>query len=347
MERNYAFDGARGLAAIAVVAYHIGHNVGLPLVPSGYLAVDFFFILSGYVIEKAYTRRLADGLTFLEFAKARIIRLYPLFALGLALGLVRSLGAIAIGDHRAVDAPTLFLQVLLNSLLLPAQIGSDGIFPLNTPAWSLSLEVAINLIFAAVLFKFPRHWLVAICFAGAIGMAVGATYFGSMDQGWNVSSYWVGVCRVTFGFTAGVLLARLNARHSGQLAPWIPGLLVLALMMPRDWVEVRYDVLISLTAFPLMIVLMESAVINGALRQAFSFLGDLSYPIYATHYPLLIPIGLVAKRLHHGPWSAAALMFAGTILAAIVAGKLDVLFRRKIAHKLHARFSGKLSKVSR
>ncbi|NLS28015.1 hypothetical protein S2M10_30180 [Sphingomonas sp. S2M10] len=330
MRRNLAFDATRGFAAFAVLAYHIGHAVGLPLFASGYLAVDFFFILSGYVLQKAYAQRLESDLSFVAFVRLRLVRLYPLFAMGVALGIARALGAIAIGDPRAPSVPELAQQTVLNALMLPAQIGSDGIFPLNTPAWSLSLEMAINLVFAAVLFRASRRWLVAICVAGAVGIGFAATQFDSLDQGWNLSSYWVGVCRVAFGFTMGLWLARLNMVHSARFALLVPVILLFVLAMPRGNIPAAYDVLIVLVIFPVMIVAMEGAVITGPLRTLFTWLGDISYPLYAVHYPLLIPIGLVVKRLHFGPWIAAAVMFLGAIVAAMIAAHLDRLIRKRL-----------------
>lgn len=71
-------------------------------------------------------------------------------------------------------------------------------------------------------------------------------------------------------------------------------------------------------------------MITGPLRTLFTWLGDISYPLYAVHYPLLIPIGLVVKRLHFGPWIAAAVMFLGAIVAAMIAAHLDRLIRKRL-----------------
>jgi peptidoglycan/LPS O-acetylase OafA/YrhL len=122
--RLLTLDGMRGLAAILVVVYHF--EVVVKLVPSGYLAVDFFFLLSGLVIARTYAPRFEDGLKTRDFFVHRIIRLYPLFFVGLLLGLMRAAGQTVLHLPDRMSFDQLSLAGALGFFMLPAPFAGRG-----------------------------------------------------------------------------------------------------------------------------------------------------------------------------------------------------------------------------
>ncbi len=133
----HTLDALRGIAALAVVCFHRREG----RFPSAYLAVDLFYVMSGFVLAYAYDSRFAAGLSWRRFMAQRLIRLWPLYALGVIITLV---SAVLAGDQKA------WAQAPLQFLFLPAQPGPDHapLYPLNLPAWSLMFELAINFVWA-------------------------------------------------------------------------------------------------------------------------------------------------------------------------------------------------------
>src|ERR1700722_3197255 len=129
-----ALDGLRGVAAISIVVFHYSQNLGWELLPNAYLAVDFFFMLSGFVIAHAYEARLRSGQTVAEFMQRRLIRLYPLYWLGTTLPIILIAVAAWFGEsHPAgtLTAASYFLGLLF--LPTPSNLSVFGsrVFPLN------------------------------------------------------------------------------------------------------------------------------------------------------------------------------------------------------------------------
>lgn len=145
-----AINGMRGTAALAVAVFHAYPLFGMQVAPSGYLAVDLFFVLSGCVIACAYDAKLGAGMRPLDFMKIRLIRFMPFYLVGLTFGLILELALIVTGSPYAIKPPNLVLAVIfaLFFLPLPASIARRDIFPLNVPAWSLFYELVVNTLFA-------------------------------------------------------------------------------------------------------------------------------------------------------------------------------------------------------
>jgi peptidoglycan/LPS O-acetylase OafA/YrhL len=149
----YTLDAMRGVAAICVMFYHF--NAWLspkPLLPSSYLAVDLFFLLSGFVIAHAYNGRLGGGMTLLTFVRIRLIRLFPVYLIGTGLGLAYFLLRMRLEPGKPIGLVYLGRETLLSVLMLP-QIGKatlPGLYPFDPAAWSLFLEVLANIAYAAV-----------------------------------------------------------------------------------------------------------------------------------------------------------------------------------------------------
>lgn len=316
-------DGLRGIAAGCVVLFHFGLLDRLSAAPShAYLAVDLFFLISGFVVAHAYEGRLDGGLSLGGFAKLRLLRLYPLHALGMLLGAL-VVGAAALrqgGGLLPIPA-----GLLLGLCFLPRfGAGGDDLFPLNGPAWSLMFELLANLLYAALRPRLSNRVLAAIVgVCGLILLVVGATGHplngGARGDGW-----WLGLPRVGFGFFLGV--AMLRAHRAGRLrAPVIHPLLliagVLAVLLapvPFAW-SGPFDALMILCVLPGLVACAIAAEPRGRLRAGLSEIGRPSYALYALHGPLRAG-GMLLAPILVGRWltQVEAQVALAVILALIV-----------------------------
>ena len=335
---NHVFDALRGLAAVMVMLFHLTNIEKRPSVPGGYLAVDFFFLLSGFVLWNAYGERLRGGLSAGSFVMLRVKRLYPLFAIGLALGLVRALGAIHLGDPRAPTLPALLVETIASAFLLPSSLDGQSVFPLDNPAWSLSLELFVNIAFCVWIVKASRQRMAQGCVAAAIVLALVARHYGSLDTGWRMESYAGGVARCAFGFTLGVVMARQNMviRLPAAVRRWLPALLILAFwgLLTIDVghdLRLRFDIVCVLCVFPLMLALAAGATMQGAPARVAQAVGSMSYPLYATHYPLILPLTVACARLHIGGWVEILVIGAACIAVAYAAIPIDRAIRAALS----------------
>lgn len=299
-------DGLRGIAAIFVIFWHV-QGIGRDIVSSGYLAVDLFFILSGFVLAYRYEGKLRSDFSAWQFIKMRAIRLYPLYVLGTLIGAAIGLARLLQGGPGVFDFFRYGFKVVLGVLMLPNVVGSGGnVFPFNAPAWSLFYEMAINIVFAFILRYLGMRWLVAIVAVAAVVLCAEALHFGHLRLTVTMPLFLYASVRVVFGFFMGVLIYRLHA--SGRLPAWhvhpiIPCiLLVLTMFGPLGapyggWAAI----VIVLFAYPFITALSLHTEPTGALARMMSWLGILSFPLYAIHSPLLILARQVALKLHVPP----------------------------------------------
>lgn len=290
MESRYAvLDGLRGIAAIGVVLFHLS-IVGLSLAPHGYLAVDFFFVLSGFVMSHAYANSMAS-IGFCRFFVLRLIRILPLSILGLCLGSTYFLFRYFSQNYSLYNFNDIVFGSAFNLFLLPkpwvTQAPTDTIFPTNTPLWSLSLEVIINLIWAAFLINARSIALaVIVVFAGFL-FCFFTLYFGTADIGATWPTYFGGLSRAIFGFFAGVLLWRYRPQPiRSELYMLISVLTIVAVLFAPD-IGPFFDIVAVLVAFPFAIYIATSSALQPKVFL-FGLLGDLSYPLYVVHVPVLM-----------------------------------------------------------
>ena len=251
-------DGMRGVAATCVMLYHFSGYLGPErFLPSAYLAVDLFFILSGFVIAHAYQHMLRQG-RIADFTAMRLIRLWPLYALGTLL-------AAGYWSLRALLQPSAHLQLAELAAQLPWSLlflpgswlhDSNGLYPLVGPAWSLILELIVNLLFG-LSFRFWTTRRVAWA-AAAFGAwnVLTAVHFGNLDAGMTPSTLWGGLSRVSFSFFAGVLIYRLYESGARPVVPdtarWaLPALVILMFAIDAEGpFRVAYDLVLATLAFP-------------------------------------------------------------------------------------------------
>ena len=304
----HLLDGLRGVAALVVICYHIGEAFATSfldqVVNHGYLAVDFFFMLSGFVIGYAYDdRRTTMGVW--AFTKRRLIRLHPMVVVGALLGaLMFYAQGCEYWKVSEVSIVLLAFAMLLNMFLVPAWGGVEvrgfgEIFPLNGPTWSLFFEYIANLLYVLAIRKLSTRWLAMLVFAagGALfGYAITNEY-GYLGAGWTFDNYgfWGGLLRVMFAFPAGLLLSRVFRKWQVRGAFWWCALAIVAVTAaPRIggadhiWVNGIYEALCVLLVFPLVVCLGASGQTTDALStRVCNFLGDISYPLYIVHYPFI------------------------------------------------------------
>jgi peptidoglycan/LPS O-acetylase OafA/YrhL len=306
-----ALDGLRGVAALAVMVMHKGRWFYAPggFIPHAWMAVDFFFLLSGFVIAAAYERRLADGMSFGAFARVRLIRLYPLILLGLLLGVAWPLVRLAAGDAGAAGLGPVLFSFARSLFILPPP-GVDpvgvGIFPLNGPMWSLAFELAVNFAYVLIARRLTTPLLMSTVAISAL-LVAWLPFGPGLDSGGEANDFWWGVPRTAFGFFAGVLVYRL--RTLGRLpligAPvWVLAVALIAIFLvphSQAWTP-AFQLTSVFLAFPAILVLGANAPPSPRLDGLSRLSGGLSYPLYALHYPLLIIVGGLAFRYIHAPW---------------------------------------------
>jgi len=333
---NYAtFDGLRGFAAVAVVLYHMAPSADITqIMPHGYLAVDLFFVLSGFVIAQAYGARLKDGMSLRMFMVVRLVRLYPLYFLGQVLGL----GILAVSGHETLVLLKAFAMGIF-MMPLPVDIKDVPlIFPLNSPSWSLFFEISINLAFVFLVTVSPKKTLYLIA-ASSLVVAATALRFGNLDVGWNVYNFVGGFPRVAFSFLVGVFLVGTTpgVRKGNHVPVLIMAAVLVILAAPyQSW---WFDLIIVLLVFPVIVFAAAVFQPTGAVWWVSCRLGRISYPIYIIHAPLLHLGALLIKE-----WNVSSelqpLAWAATLTTILVLSEVAVTFydqpvRRALPHVLN------------
>ena len=318
--RYEILDGLRGVAAAIIVVFHLLETYATsPLtqhVNHGYLAVDFFFVLSGFVIGYAYDDRWSK-MTLWGFFKRRLIRLHPMMMFGCVVGLVLFYFTGSGDNFPLVDTTPLWMLGLvffwcLTIIPLPASMDIRGwaeTNPLNGPVWTLQWEYLANILYALFIRKLPK-WALAAC-VGCFGVM---TLLLCMNVDWlgvlpddSVTAYtviggWVltpdhlliGFTRLLYPFFMGLLLSRLGKTVNVRGGFWLCALLVAAaLVMPRIggtanmWMNGAYEALIILVLFPLVVAVGAGSHVTGRSMRVCKLLGEISYPLYVTHFPLV------------------------------------------------------------
>jgi peptidoglycan/LPS O-acetylase OafA/YrhL len=287
----YTIDGLRGIAALLVVCRHIvPYHGGTLNFPSSYLAVELFFLFSGFVIAHAYDKRFDAGMRFGEFFKARLLRLYPLYFLGLMIGVV----TVPLAWVLHVPTWPLDPRILVpNFLMLPTYINFAGgaLFPFDNPSWTLFFELLANFLYC-LIYRFLNHGRLALfVILAAAALVFAAFNFGSLDIGYNRSHFIGGFARVGFSFFAGVAVYRFQRWRPCpiRISPWLllagaTALLVQA--VPAGLDRELYDSICAVVVFPLFAYL-ATAVEPGKIGQNMFVLGGgASYALYLIHAPL-------------------------------------------------------------
>lgn len=309
-KRHYPIlDGLRGVAALIVVAFHLfeAHAASRfgQIINHGYLAVDFFFLLSGFVIGYAYDDRW-NTMSTTEFFKRRLIRLHPMIIVAMIIGALMFYFQASPIFPRIHETPVWLLLVVMviGMTLIPVAPSLDirgwsEMHPLDGPGWSLFYEYVGNVLYALFVRKFSKLLLALCVFAAGAALVhycvTGPT--GDVIGGWSLEpgQIRVGLTRLLYPFFAGLLLSRVvtvgHVRHAFLLCSVI---ITVALALPRFggehdlWMNGLYESLCIIVVFPLVVYLGASGdVKSGLSARMCGFLGDISYPIYIIHYPFV------------------------------------------------------------
>lgn len=352
-------DGLRGIAALTVVCFHLFEAFATShldqRINHGYLAVDFFFILSGFVVGYAYDDRWKK-MTVAEFLKRRFIRLHPMVVMGAVIGAVMFyFQGCSVWDVSTVSMSMLLVATLLNALLIPAAPGSEirglgEMYPLNGPSWSRFFEYIGNILYAFFIRKLPTRALSVLVLLAGCGLAAFAIWgplgdicVGFAMDGVNMTG---GSLRLLFAFSAGLLLSRVFKPIHIKGAFWICSLAVVALLsVPRIggsehlWMNGLYDTVCAVVFFPLLVYLGASGKTTDKITtRVCKFLGDISYPLYMVHYPFIYLYYAWVKNENltfEQSLPGAAALVAGSVILAYLCLKLyDEPVRRFLTKRL-------------
>jgi peptidoglycan/LPS O-acetylase OafA/YrhL len=287
-------DGLRGVAAILVVIFHLfeAHFPDFSIHPihHGYLAVDFFFLLSGFVVGYAYDDRWGK-MSVWEFFKIRLVRLHPLVILGTLIG------AIGFWFDPFTDGQshTSFLKLLgvmiIGFTLLPSPDlrGWNETHSLDGPCWSLMQEYIANVIYGLFGRNMTKVILWIVVLVSGTALVVVASDRGDIATGWGYNTFWIAVVRMMFPFFAGLLLFRTGKLIRIPIAFTICSLmLVVVFCLPHFTYNGIYESAAIIVAFPMIVAAGAGGEIKGKFAtKVCKFFGDISYPIYITHYPII------------------------------------------------------------
>lgn len=365
-------DGLRGVAALLVVVYHVfegfsfaelTNGAGDGLIRTfnhGYLAVDFFFMLSGFVLSYAYDDRFRS-MSLGSFFKRRLIRLHPMLLVGVLIGATTFLiqGAVT-WSGEAVAPQWIALSALLACFMIPAlpgvgyEVRGNGeAFPLNGPSWSLFFEYIGNILYALILRRLNKAWLAVVVALTGLGWAwfalTNVSGYGSMGVGWTIDSvnFGGGMLRMLFPFALGMLLARhFKPLYVRGAFAWcslaLVGLFAVPYIEGQEPVCMNsvYELFCLAVAFPLIVWLGASGVAGGKKASAVcELLGQLSYPLYVIHYPFMyLFYDFLIKEERYtlaSAWPQALAVVVGCLLLAYALLKCyDLPVRRYLARRV-------------
>ncbi|MBR3860066.1 MAG: acyltransferase [Bacteroidaceae bacterium] len=315
-------DGLRGVAAILVLFYHIyegfsfaevTNNAGsgiIAVLNHGHIAVDFFFILSGFVISYAYDSRWEKMSTW-QFFKRRLIRLHPMLIMGAIIGFA-SFAFVGFERWDGTTAPISWVMValLLTMFMIPAvpgipyEVRGNGeMFPLNGPGWSLFFEYVGNILYALFIRRLSTKVLAVLTFLlGCIHawfFLGDVSWYGMIGVGWTIDkvNFFGGLVRMLFPFTMGMLLARTFKPMKVKGAFWICILLLITLFSV-PYIESKgnvnfnclYEFVCIAFIFPLIVWLGacgSNDEVSAMTNRISMVLGAMSYPLYIVHYPIM------------------------------------------------------------
>ena len=364
-------DGLRGVAALLVVFYHIFEGLSfaeggtlITTINHGYLAVDFFFILSGFVIGYAYDDRFGKTMTLGNFFKRRLIRLHPMIIMGAVLGVVfYCLQGCVKWDGTHVATSMIMLALLCALFFIPATPGAGydirgngEMFPLNGPSWSLFFEYIGNILYAVFIHRLSNKALTVLVFLLGIGLAWFALFdvagYGMIGVGWTLDgvNFLGGSLRMLFPFSLGMLLSRNFKPVKVRGAFWICSIVLLILFCvpyiegnsPICW-NGLFEAICILFIFPVLVWIGASGkTTDKHSTQTCKFSGDISFPLYAVHYPVmyLFYAWLIDNKYYTfgEVWPVALIVYIGSILLAYLCLKCyDEPVRKWLSRKFLAK----------
>ena len=371
----HILDGLRGAAALMVVWYHVFEGFAfaegtngveggglIDVFNHGYLAVDFFFMLSGFVISYAYDDRW-ENMSLRGFFKRRLVRLHPMIVMGAIIGTVTFLlGGCMKWDGSVTPMSGVALAFFLTCCFIPAwpgamhEVRGNGeMFPLNGPAWSLFFEYIGNICYALFIRRFSTKvlaiWTAILGVIYAWFAIFNVSGYEMVGVGWTIMdnvNIFGGLLRMMFPFSLGMLLARNFRPTRVRGIFWIAIAVLFSLFSVPFFPSVDgicvngiFEMCCIMLIFPALVWLGASGVTSDKASTGIcKFLGDLSYPLYIVHYPVmyLFYAWLIKNQLYTlgETWQVVACVYATNVALAYAALKLyDEPVRKWLATKLH------------
>ena len=372
--RYEILDGLRGVAALMVVIFHLfetySKGPAFQIVNHGYLAVDFFFVLSGFVVGYAYDDRW-DKMTTWGFFKRRLTRLHPMVIAGTLVGAALFFfSGTAFPKTMEVEGWKFALCLVMGLLILPCGKGLDirgwgELNSFNGPQWTLTLEYIGNILYAFVFRHLPKIALAILCVICAfftLDLTMGWDVFGLFPMkeitteagkvlqiggpqynvigGWSLEpeQIYIAFTRLLYPFLCGLLISRILPSHRTESNPsgspihikggfwWCALAIAVLLAIPciggkQGIADGLYQAVCILLLFPLIVLTGAGSKTTDARSTAVcKWLGDISYPIYITHYPLIyMQMDWVARHGDAPQWQhiavGAGILFTAVILA--------------------------------
>jgi len=345
--RFSSLDAIRGLAAIAVMLLHYAGRSGLDWMPRAWMAVDIFFIMSGFVLTHSYAQKIAEGrLNFSGFVKVRLLRLMPLYLVGLLLGYLSmtsscNLPGMTCGAYVMPAAVYgMFVIPYFTELFWPFGVGTiQTPFPLNGPAWSLFFELFVNLVFFYWIVSTKNRHVWRVIGLALIALFVAYYFNGSINGGWTNSNFYVGFPRVIYHFFIGVLIYTQYQKYgfNSKMIAFISVALLIATFSVNSSMMSMFTLFILA---PFVVLANARIAFDGYAERMCTWLGDISYPLYIVHVPIFQFLYLFGHLDGLTPATRVLLMGAIAIVLAWPLAIADKILRARLSGK-----SGSVLKV--
>jgi peptidoglycan/LPS O-acetylase OafA/YrhL len=360
-QRYEILDGMRGIAAIIVMLFHYNIQHGYRMFHNVFTAVDFFFILSGFVILHSYGSKIQNGMTAPEFHIRRIARLLPLTAVGVILGLPAFLILInssqtdfTLHGILGVVARNIFFMPAMNNNWFIADGAkiTGQLFPTDGPLWSIFFEFVIG--FGFIYFV---RWkdlalakLCALSFTAVVSYSLwNGHYVGNrtfdFDAGWGNNNFIGGFARVLFGFTCGMLIYRVTnslafpklGEKLGHLRIWNAGLIYSALILMLTfpfYIKGVYSLFEIGFLAPLLVVLGSRSTCKTLfMRRVSHYLGVLSFPLYCLHYPIMAGLKALVTATNFCDPASTAIVICAILITLISSFCITTVLERLAVQK--------------
>lgn len=368
--RYEVLDGLRGIAAISVMLIHLptGRHA---LMPHAAISVDLFFILSGFVLTRSYRERLLGGMSVWSYLKRRLIRIYPMFFVGMVIGVVSLVVAIRAGES-GYPLRSYLSSVVSNFLFIP-YFGNYGtpnmvsassghplawtygeIFPSAPPARSLFFEMIGSAALLPIIVIKRRTLRTAIL--GSALLITFSSVLASFEQGrheifmnfgWSTTHFLGGFLKVAFGFACGVYIATMQNNQATSV--WgrkfntmvrndvtLYALFIVLISVPWG-IKGLYPALLIFVTAPLLVWRGAALHPTGPLSRSIArFLGWISYPVYCLHYPIGRLLFLTVPSFHEKPAIGTMVTVVTTLVVAMVVTRI---FEEPVRSYLSRRFT--------
>lgn len=327
--RFIVLDSFRGLCALCVVLFHL--HVPYSLIEwtffrNSHLFVEFFFVLSGFVLFHTYNK-LSRFDDFKQFIVKRIFRLYPLHVFMLAIFILFEFGkafaeikGFNFNGH-AFSGSNSPHEIIPNLLLLQSWLNNADALSFNGPSWSISAEMYVYVLFALIIVlsrKFSIYVFAAITAFACFNLMTESDLF-------KMTALRVGLCFFLGTLTYRVYKKIEHYRFKKNTLTLLEGVVLLGVFIILS-TNIKYQGVIASIWFSIVIVIFsfEGGLISSFLKNKyFMVLGKLSYSIYMVHFGvifLLISLALVVSRLTAGnfapmlkePYSGEVIRYVST-----------------------------------